>query len=149
MVGEELIMKTNNYVYFIKHPETGNIKIGRSSHPYQRIKELRTKNKSKLEMLLVIPFLDMEYFMHDMFSDFRLDGEWFKPDDKLKEFIIEKRLQGYGEYNHDAVELGKVMGVRLSKRLNLYKAIADMIVYYVGKIDIRLTYIIETIKEIL
>lgn len=64
-------------VYFIR---AGNyIKIGYADDPRKRLKELQTGNPNKLELLGSIPGdVSREKEVHHIFSDFRVNGEWFE-----------------------------------------------------------------------
>lgn len=70
------------YVYFIQQGH-GAIKIGMSDEPESRLAELQTGAPRKLRILLKIPFssrreaFEFERTMHELFSEFRLSGEWF------------------------------------------------------------------------
>ena len=70
-------MKTK-HLYIIQSDLEGKIKIGRSIHPYKRLKQLQTGNPNKLRIIHV--FKNMGYLessLHEQLSEFQLCGEWF------------------------------------------------------------------------
>lgn len=63
------------------------VKIGRSKNPKGRIKQLQT-GLFKVPKVYVFNNKGlMETKMHHLFSDFRLEGEWFKFDIRLQHFL--------------------------------------------------------------
>jgi hypothetical protein len=69
------------YVYTIKEVDSGNIKIGISKDPYQRLKQLQIGNSSKL--LLVTQYkADNRYkdekIEHVKNKVYNIHSEWFK-----------------------------------------------------------------------
>ena len=82
--------KSKGFLYFFQGQSGGAIKIGYSSSPEKRLKELQTGYPDALKILLMIPGDEKaERVLHQQLKDFRLKGEWFKPDryviDKIKE----------------------------------------------------------------
>lgn len=64
-------------IYFIRAKR--HLKIGYSKDPYKRLKELQTGNPIKLEMLLVMEGgFETEKALHDYYSKYRTEGEWFE-----------------------------------------------------------------------
>lgn len=75
-------------VYFIQDPDTGLIKIGFSTNPYERIRMLTYKAKTLLDVLLVIRGpKTLEKRLHQRFNPIRVQGEWFKPEEELLQCI--------------------------------------------------------------
>lgn len=75
-------------IYFIRNIATGNIKIGFSDTPKQRLKELQTGSADKLILMKTIEGeKEAEAALHARFASCQLEGEWFKPTDELLEFI--------------------------------------------------------------
>lgn len=71
-------MKTK-HLYVIQSDLEGKIKIGRSIHPYKRLKQLQTGNPNKLRMIHVFKNMGhLEYYLHNTLNSFRLCGEWFE-----------------------------------------------------------------------
>jgi hypothetical protein len=74
-------------VYFIQ-AERGEIKIGYSSRPYDRLRALQTNTISELRMLKVIEGAQsLEKELHERFKQHRVRGEWFNPHKELLAFI--------------------------------------------------------------
>lgn len=70
-------------VYLVSD-DNGNYKIGKSNNVYSRLKSLQTGSNTNLTIVKFIRVrfaLKTERFIHDLFSTFRLKGEWFKLDD--------------------------------------------------------------------
>jgi hypothetical protein len=66
-------------VYFIQHPDTGHIKIGKSFMVLERIKTLSKQERVTLELLGVIKGYGVEEAdLHLHFKAIRLHGEWFE-----------------------------------------------------------------------
>lgn len=69
-----------DYVYAIQDG-SGNIKIGKSVNPHQRMNSLQTSHATKLVMLgYCLNQLPLEEkALHKRLKKDRLEGEWFKP----------------------------------------------------------------------
>ena len=68
------------FVYAIREKETGNIKLGISRDPQQRVKQLQTGNSSELELVAVRPAVNgyaSEKELHSDAGAYRIRGEWF------------------------------------------------------------------------
>lgn len=75
-------------IYFIQQGQAGPIKIGYASNPRKRLAQLKTANPEPLCLLGVLRGdRNREQELHHQFSDFRMEGEWFKPGDSLLTFI--------------------------------------------------------------
>lgn len=73
-------------IYFILNNDS--IKIGYTSRPNDRLSQLQTSSPNKLEMLLLLSGNRKdEYFLHNLFKDLRLNGEWFCLSDLIKNYI--------------------------------------------------------------
>jgi len=57
----------NNFVYFMKDPHTGLIKIGQSKNPEKRMKSIRT-NHPGVTILATMEDHSLERELHDRFS---------------------------------------------------------------------------------
>lgn len=86
-------MKTFSQVYFIRDLETLFIKIGVSINVTARMAEIRSGLSHGRCALLatVVGDIGREHRLHEMFRDDRVHGEWFKPSDRLMEYIAEAR----------------------------------------------------------
>lgn len=79
-------------LYFLKHVETGLIKIGRTKNKSVRLSQL-IKEHGDLELVGLLPgYKERESELHKQFSHLQVVGvlngvEWFAPDDELMTFI--------------------------------------------------------------
>ena len=65
------------------------VKIGYSSNPEERLKELQTGNPHKLKLMATMPGLfATESELHSTFSHLKMEGEWFRYTGNLKSCII-------------------------------------------------------------
>lgn len=83
------------YVYAIREKETGNIKLGISSNPERRLKELQTANSSELELIGTFKAMNSfkdELLIHNEERYNRIRGEWFTKDIDLNKFNKRKEL---------------------------------------------------------
>lgn len=71
------------FVYFLRRPEDGLIKIGWSQNIIQRLEALRQEH-GPLEILAITSGGPLaEEAWHDCYKDLREHGEWFKPEEDL------------------------------------------------------------------
>lgn len=74
------------YVYAIKNTDTGNIKLGISKNPEQRLKQLQTGCDGKLELMAYRKadngYRD-ELQLHHENNQYAIQGEWFTKDAKF------------------------------------------------------------------
>lgn len=76
------------FLYFIKNPRTGEIKIGQSGNPKDRLIQLRSETQDDLVLLGCIEDkLPLETIFHIYFKDYRTHGEWFYFDDSAMKQI--------------------------------------------------------------
>lgn len=91
--GAELYHWNNNlhetsedHLYLIT--DGRGVKIGRSKNPQKRLKELKTANPSKMEIVCVIRNKGfLEKTLHRCFDDIRLEGEWFETSARIAKFM--------------------------------------------------------------
>jgi hypothetical protein len=83
--------KESDFVYFVREDKSGNIKIGRSWNPDDRVRKFKTGSSSGLTMLGVIAGGWRERDIHKQFADTRIraNSEWFSSSDELLRFIRE------------------------------------------------------------
>lgn len=79
------------HVYFIQQDITNCIKIGKARNIQKRFRALVVGSPYKLRILgLIDPGLacgeKLEKYLHKLFEEFRLEGEWFKEAPALLEF---------------------------------------------------------------
>ena len=66
-------------IYFIQDTVTCAIKIGYSTNPRKRLKNLQNSNQNKLELLYAMHGeLEHEAELLQRFDKFKMEGEWFK-----------------------------------------------------------------------
>jgi len=68
--------KQRQSTYVVRNPQSGLIKIGRTSNLKTRIQALQCGSGIPLQTLAFIPS-DIEQELHFKFKDFRVHGEWF------------------------------------------------------------------------
>lgn len=74
-------------IYFILSDD-GYVKIGLSNEPEKRLKSLQTATAHQLEIIYLMPgTLEVEQYLHTLFSEDHSRGEWFIFSDKIREFI--------------------------------------------------------------
>jgi len=80
-------------VYFIVDDDSVAVKIGVAFAPESRMKEMQTGNPHKLRLAKVILNGNhkLEKELHRIFSDYALEGEWFRLAAEIKEFLGEKQ----------------------------------------------------------
>lgn len=78
--------------YFILDPVAGAIKIGKSTAPRKRLRELQIAHAHPLKLLGTLDG-DHEASLHRHWNPIALSGEWFRATDELRWFIF-KRLGG-------------------------------------------------------
>jgi hypothetical protein len=67
------------FTYFARCLTTGNIKIGRSREPNERMKQLQAATGNPHELLATLRGGENESAYHSIFTEHRLYGEWFAP----------------------------------------------------------------------
>ena len=76
-------------VYFIQGEITGLIKIGQADDPLVRLKLLQIGSPDYLRLLGSMRcFEQSETILHETFKASRVHGEWYRPTEKLLEFIL-------------------------------------------------------------
>lgn len=63
--------------YVFKDMDSDFIKIGKSEDPYKRLKILSLSSGRRLSQIFLFDG-DIELYMHNVFSEFRKNGEWFE-----------------------------------------------------------------------
>lgn len=87
-------MSTMSTVYFIQQGQDGPIKIGVSKKVKERLRELQVANPFMLRIIFQIRgTIELERALHDRFSQYRLEGEWFKNGLKIRQYI--KRAESF------------------------------------------------------
>ena len=81
------------YVYAIRNTTTGNIKLGISRDPHERVKQLQTGNDCKLELVAYKRAenrFEDEVSIHRHASPYHIHGEWF--DEGVNKMLIKHGL---------------------------------------------------------
>lgn len=87
--GGDSLKGFNGYVYFIKNPASGLIKIGYSKNPWARLSELRRNYGSELAVVATIKTVEKsETTIHAAFDQYRVEGEWFTESECIKAVIL-------------------------------------------------------------
>lgn len=81
---------TPGYIYAIRRPDTGEVKIGLSVQPWHRLRALQTAHGQSLVPALILQSADMvrdEAEIHKAFAHLRLQGEWFTEGPEIRMWI--------------------------------------------------------------
>lgn len=83
---------TGSLLYFVQTGESGPIKIGISTlaNMKSRVTSLQTSNAEKINVLAVLIVANPQYLeenLHNHLSEHRMNGEWFRPDDRILSFV--------------------------------------------------------------
>ena len=82
-----------HFIYFIFNNDSNAIKIGRAKNVSKRLQALQTSSPAVLKLLKTIPVeglaatRSLELALHEQFKALRINGEWFRADTALKEYI--------------------------------------------------------------
>lgn len=69
------------YVYFIQQGDNGPVKIGRSHDVAKRLVTLQIGCPDRLHIRYAQPAMSYtESILHERFAEFRVQGDWFKPE---------------------------------------------------------------------
>lgn len=80
--------KMTGFIYFLQSETNDRIKIGYTVDIHNRIQGLQTEKKDKLVLLLMVPGnFGYETFLHKMFKQHNIEGEWFNPDPEILEYM--------------------------------------------------------------
>lgn len=104
-------------IYFIQMGHDGPIKIGQSDDPFGRLKDLQVGAPYKLHLVAVTKCVpNSEGDIHARFANIRLNGEWFKPDQALLDFIAMLRVGDMrsGVFTKGGQEHCRICGLGLS-----------------------------------
>lgn len=84
----------DGFVYFIKRPDTGRIKIGHARNVATRLLSIQTANDVELELVFLEYSenrITLESERHSVFSNCRFAGEWFDPSAELMDYLNKNR----------------------------------------------------------
>lgn len=95
-------IRYERYIYFARRVDTGLIKIGATVSADWRLRTLRHTIKADVELLAETRHcatgLAHEKRVHDYFAAERVEGEWFRPSDRLMRAI--SYVQRFGNLHH-------------------------------------------------
>ena len=79
----------DTFVYFIQGEKTKLIKIGKTQNLIDnRFKQIQANSPDVLSFLGgCLESVYTESYLHKVFDEYRVHGEWFQPDKKILEFI--------------------------------------------------------------
>lgn len=111
------------YVYFIKSGDF--IKIGKSTDPNERLKHLQIGNPEKLKLIATSAVVPEKSF-HDMLSEHRVTGEWFKNNEEVSEVM---EMYKSDHYNLSLKTKSELMDLVLLLRdeLKVFKKVKDLL----------------------
>lgn len=83
----------SGFLYCIQQGDKNIFKVGITQHsPLKRLRQLQTGNSEKLYLTGYLHVLDMSYaekYVHRLFSETRLEGEWFEGDnEEIQRWLI-------------------------------------------------------------
>jgi len=143
-------MADKAFVYFIQSKITKRVKIGWAINPEKRLRDLQTGSAEGLTLLgkihcrSVYDAKKTEGYLHNLFKDLRLGGEWFDYDPSLIAYLVDRAiiLPASVDSAYDA-------GRESSKRLVYYPTLNCLIGLFedMQKLDIPFLAIWELYRE--
>lgn len=102
---------SDDHLYFLFYE--GTVKIGRAKNVENRMKQLKTGFSKDFKCFTFKCKGFMEKTLHDCFSSFRLNGEWFTQHTRILKFMQkyfeeEFQISEYLELNHDLIQSWKI-----------------------------------------
>lgn len=89
----------SGYIYFIKENKTGTVKIGKSKSLKKRYRLFEVKLPFEIDCIVYYKVNDrhqVESALHDIFSDYRCNGEWFELEeeqiDKITNLVLPEKV---------------------------------------------------------
>jgi len=83
---------------YLIEAKSGEIKIGRSTMPHERVKEIAMRSPCEVRLIAFWPSrFDEENDLHQRFAQYRVYREWFTPVFELAEFVEQMRGHGVSE----------------------------------------------------
>lgn len=74
-------------VYFVRHLETGAIKIGKSANPKRRLLALQKIFGGRMELIGYIVGESGEYTLHKLLDHWAIGQEWFRPSHQVMNVV--------------------------------------------------------------
>lgn len=131
-------------IYLIANRENNTCKIGISNNPLKRLQTLQTGNSTSLSLEYLIDSNKYsENQIHSLFSNFRLQGEWFKLDQSIIDFF---KINGFEFIDTD--DFVKVKTELLTIITNLTNPEIKLLSYFLRKNKNRIFFFDKKHKEI-
>lgn len=84
------MLQTNDNLYLIMTLNESYCKIGRSSNPKKRFRQIATSCPERVYLNFDLEGLGhLEKDLHKLFSNLRLNGEWFKYDKSIFYYFVD------------------------------------------------------------
>lgn len=81
-----------SWVYFVRQGASKRVKIGRAVNVDKRMNKLRHPLLGALKLMAKVPGGDVEEkALHKRFAEYRINGEWFRLEGALAEYVAELR----------------------------------------------------------
>ena len=89
-IDEYKKLKNKSKVYFVKSLSTGFLKIGYTNMPVgERLSQFKNMCAGGISLIKVVKVSDkrVETMLHQKFKKLKVNGEWFRPEKELTEYI--------------------------------------------------------------
>lgn len=84
----------NCWIYCIRRPDTGSVKIGRAWNVAHRLQTLQSGNDVELEVVFAFVCIEAaEKLIHELLSPWHLRGEWFSSSPEVCDWIARQKRQ--------------------------------------------------------
>jgi hypothetical protein len=95
------------WLYFVQCQTTKRVKIGISSDPVDRMKQMQQGCPTQLVILHKIKTRSgLEEILHAQFTKHRLHGEWFEFTDEIREYVEKRKAEEREKpVNHKSVQV--------------------------------------------
>lgn len=108
LVEQDRTNPTETFVYLIKNPDTGFIKIGFSSNPEKRLEQLKTGCPHAQLLTKFVGTCKDEGKLHKLFFERQIAREWFKLNEDdiiaIQDYFEGKEIKIEGRYKEDVYQ---------------------------------------------
>lgn len=113
-------------IYFIQCGDA--VKIGKSNNVRNRLSQLESGNHQELKIIFTAEGdLSEERYLHSLFRDHRIKGEWFRFDEVIKKYIVDHFLTGITESECKNISIsGQLVSVSVKLSDELLDAVHQM-----------------------
>jgi hypothetical protein len=95
---------TQTFVYAIYCPNKNEVKIGYATDPLKRLASLQTGTTDRLDIITTFSGgLEKEKQLHDTLKNYRVSGEWFTYNSKVREAIAKAFIESYPKSDKEDV----------------------------------------------